>query len=359
MEEFRLVQAEEFQQAIDLADQVFRKEGHLSMGVSFPQVFSAALNQAYGAFIDGKLVSFIGLVPSTLIIEGAEVQAYSIGAVCTQADYRRKGLANKLLQMVFDHVNKSGGSVLFVSGDLSLYLKQGCSYYGKMNHYVIYPDDLQRKEPYRVRELQPYDWFQMRKLINKQKVRYEQSIFDLALLNDAAGFASIFKMKHKILVAEDSKELQAFLVFGVPYHEKEEVDSRVIEWGGDEEAIPSLLRAAFTYGLDSVIFNIPSFQTALTQQLVSLENTVQRYPGTIKIMNLDLLLEQLTPYLEGKIEFSRIDESRIKLTSKDVSGILSNQELEELILTGNPRGQISYPDVFPIPFPFPQGLNYV
>jgi predicted N-acetyltransferase YhbS len=359
MVEYRLLQEKEFQQAIDLADRVFRKEGHVSMGIAFPQVFSSALNQSYGAFIDEKLVSFIGLVPSVLHIEDAEVQAFSIGAVCTEPDYRKRGLANTLLQMIFEHVNNSGGSVLFISGDLPIYMKQGCNYYGKMKQYKIHQDDLHLNEEYTVRELQPYDWFQLRKISQNRCIRYEQSIYEMTLLNEAAGFASIFKMNHKVLVAEENHELKAFLVFGMPYQEQVNVDSRVIEWGGDPLAIRRLLAEAFNNGLNSLLVNVPTFEKALNQLLDSLEKVEVPYPGTMKIMNLDLLLKQLRPYFDGKVEISNEDENNKKLVFEQNSIIISNQELEELIFKGNIKLDSYLDDIFPVPFPLPQGLNYV
>ncbi|WP_059173877.1 GNAT family N-acetyltransferase [Bacillus sp. FJAT-27445] len=360
MTEFRLLHEGDFKQASDLADKVFRKEGHVSMGIAFPQVFSPALNQSYGAFMDGQLVSFIGLVPSVLHIEGAEVQAYSIGAVCTDPDYRKKGLANTLLQMVFEHINKSSASVLFISGDLPIYLKQGCTYYGKMNQYKMHQGDLPAEEDFTIRELGPYDWFQLRKLSQNRPVRYEQSIYDLALLNEAAGFASIFKMNHKVLVAEVNQEVKAFLVFGMPYHgHQEKVDSRVIEWGGDPRAVRSLLSAAFTYNLNSLLANVPTFDLGLNQHLETLPKEELPFPGTIKIMNLDLLLAQLGPYFENKLTISNVDENHKELQFNQSSVIMGCQELGEVILKGNEDSDLSLKDVFPIPFPFPQGLNYV
>lgn len=360
MVEFRLLEEREFQQAIELADKVFRKEGHISMGAAFPQVFSHALHQSYGAFIDGTLVSFIGLVPSILHIESAEVQAYSIGAVCTEPEYRKRGIANTLLQMIFDHVNKSGASILFISGDLPLYIKQGCTFYGKLKQYKIQQVDLKPETAYHVRELQPTDWFQMRKISQRRPVRYEQSIFEMAQLNESAGFASIFKMKHKVLVAEENKQIKAFIIFGVPYQEQKNVESRIIEWGGDPTAIVSLLKEAVTYGIDSLLFNIPTYEKELIQKLdLALESVEQSFPGTIKIMNLDLLLQQLAPYFKDKLQISNIDENNKSLINKKNSVSINNRELEELILKGNNNIDSYSKDLFPVPFPFPQGLNYV
>jgi len=359
MAEFQLLKEEDFQQASDLADKVFRKEGHVSMGKAFPQVFSPAFNQSYGAFMDGKLVSFIGLVPSVLHIGGAEVQAFSIGAVCTEPDYRRRGLANKLLQMVFDHLHKSGASVLFVSGDLPIYLKQGCTFYGKMNQYKLSEGDLEAAEGFTIRELQPFDWFKLRKLGNARLVRYEQSLYELALLNERAAFASIFKMNHKVLVAEENGELIGFLMFGVPYDGQEKADSRAIEWGGDPRAVKSLLASTFAYGLNSLLVNVPAFEKDLNRQLDDLPKEELPFPGTMKIMDLDLLLSQLSPYFENKLSITTKDETHKELRFGEQTVLISNQELEELLLKGLKDMDSLLDDLFPIPFPFPQGLNYV
>ncbi|CEG26433.1 GNAT family N-acetyltransferase [Bacillus sp. B-jedd] len=359
MTEFRLLKEEDFQHASDLADKVFRKEGHVSMGMAFPQVFSPAFNQSYGAFMDGKLVSFIGLVPSVLHIGGAEVQAFSIGAVCTEPDYRRRGLANTLLQMVFDHLHKSGASVLFVSGDLPIYLKQGCTFYGKMNQYKFGEGDLEAAEGFGIRELEPFDWFQLRKLGNARPVRYEQSLYELALLNERAAFASIFKMNHKVLIAEENGELKAFLMFGVPYEGQEKADSRAIEWGGDPAAVRSLLASAFTYGLNTLLVNVPAYEKELNGQLDGMSKEKLPFPGTMKIMDLDLLLSQLGPYFENKLSITAKDENQKELRFGEQTVLISNQELEELLLKGSKDMDPLLDDVFPIPFPFPQGLNYV
>ncbi|WP_251552218.1 GNAT family N-acetyltransferase [Neobacillus muris] len=359
MAEYRLLEKEDFQQAIDLADKVFRKEGHVSMGIAFPQVFSSALHQSYGAFIDGKLVSFIGLVPSIVHIEKAEVQAYSIGAVCTEPDYRRRGFANALLEMIFEHVNRSGASVLFISGDLPIYIKQGCSYYGKMKQYVLNQGDIQVNDGYTIRELQQFDWFDLRRISQNRCIRYEQSIYELALLNESAGYASIFKNHHKVLIAEKNQEVRAFLVFGVPYDEQEKAESRVIEWGGEPGVIKSLVGKAFTYGIHSLIFNLPAYETELVQQLEPYEKAERLFPGTMKIINLEVLLKQLRPYLEGKVEISTVDENHKKLSYHDTSVQMKNEEVEELIYKGSKQADSYLQEIFPIPFPFPQGLNYV
>ncbi|MGG3468199.1 GNAT family N-acetyltransferase [Neobacillus pocheonensis] len=359
MVEFRLLKDDEFDQAVALADQTFRDDENTSMGEAFPQVFSPALKQSYGAFINGKLISFIGLVPSVIHLGSAEIQAYSIGSVCTHPDHRKKGYASILLNIVFDHVKRANAAILFISGSLPLYIKAGCLFYGKLNKYDIHKHDLQISEGYSVRELLPYDWFYLRKLIQARKVYCEQSIFEFAVLNQAKSYASILKMKHRILVAEAENEMKGFVVLGVSDSSAGESTSRVIEWGGDPQAIQAILAESFQYGFSSIRMSIPTYEWELNRLLHSFEKTVATFPGTIKITNLDLFLEQLKPYLSGKIEIINVDEKHKKVLFNQKSMIVDNDAFERLILSGDSNLDGCLNDIFPIPLPFPEGLNYV
>ncbi|MEH7380545.1 GNAT family N-acetyltransferase [Bacillus sp. JJ1533] len=357
--EYRLLQEDEFGQAIELADGVFREEGHVSMGEAFPHVFSPAFNQSYGAFEDKTLVAFIGLVPSVICSENAEIQAYSIGAVCTHPDYRKRGIGTHLLKQVFAHIQKAGASILFVSGDLPIYKKAGCTYYGEVYRYDLHPGSLESNRKYTVRELLPYDWFHIRKLSHNRPVRYEQSLFELALLRQSAGFASIFKAKQNVLVAEEDGVEKGFLVMTTPTQEENQAFSRVIEWGGEPKAITSLLAESFRFGMDTLRVKVPWFETKLIESLDSLNKIKTAYPGTIKIMDLDILLEQLAPYFEGKITISSTDANQKQLTWKQHSITVENQMLEQMILTGEHGLDYDFSGIFPVPLPYPEGLNYV
>lgn len=360
MIEFRLLETrEEFEQAAKLADVVFKREGTTSMATAFPQVFSTSLKQSYGAFEDGRLVSFIGLVPSVLHIHNAELQVYSIGTVCTHPDYRKRGLANTLLQKIFDHIQKAEGSLLFVSGALPLYLKQGCTPYSKVNKYKLVSSSLSKSSEYTVREMNEYDWFRIRKIGNERHVRYEQSIFDLAMLKEASGYPSIFRQKNKVLVAEFNNEMKAFIVFTVPVEDTANVESHLMEWGGDPSAIRTLLAETFQYNIEVLNANIPSYDE-LINELKSTQFEQSPFPYfTVKIIDIDRLLQQLEPYFEGKVEIEKIDDSTYQITNQKEIYEVSIDELQEWLLHGTTVTNPDLERVFPIPFPSPQGLNYV
>src|ERR1700724_1990061 len=100
MAEIHQVQGHEMNEAIQLADAVFRDAEQVSMAEAFPLVFSQSLGQSLGAFEQGKLVAFIGIVPAFIKVWLSRLPIYSLGAVCTHPDYRGRGYAGDLLNAI-------------------------------------------------------------------------------------------------------------------------------------------------------------------------------------------------------------------------------------------------------------------
>lgn len=140
MTEYKLVREQEWSQAVSLADRVFRDDEQKSMAEGFPLVFSPALRQSYGAFEEGRLVAFIGLVPHLIRIGTAILKTFSIGAVCTDPDERGRGHAGRILELVQQHAADAGASLLLVSGARPLYTRAHCYPYGEMHRYGLTPD---------------------------------------------------------------------------------------------------------------------------------------------------------------------------------------------------------------------------
>src|SRR4051812_3407039 len=115
MTEIRFANNEELKQAAALADSVFRDSEQTSMGVAFPQIFSAGLNQSMAAFEAGKLVAFMGLVPNIINVGHSQLQIHCLGSVCTDPEYRGKGHASLILEQIYAFIKQSGSCMLLVS----------------------------------------------------------------------------------------------------------------------------------------------------------------------------------------------------------------------------------------------------
>ncbi|GIP31549.1 GNAT family N-acetyltransferase [Paenibacillus sp. J2TS4] len=373
-----LLTQKELDEAAKLSDSIFRDSEQGSMQTAFSHVFSEPLGQSYGAFDDGKLVSFMGLVPVVLRIGEAKLPAYSLGSVCTHPDYRGRGTASEILALIFDHMNKAGAPLLLVSGGRSLYTRAGCHTFGQVHHYQWeegqpFPSS-SLPEGAIVRELAPTDWFRLHKLARGRFSRYEQSLWDLAGLIHANALSSCFKLTHKVVVAQKADgDLLAFAVVGIPYLDNPKRGPHLFEWGGAADAIPALLNyAAQAYGMKQLTIPVPWHEEQLVAALEGLPRKTGKANGTICITDPERLLDELRPYLmsvdaktAAALQIKRLENGGTHVSLDGSAATLSVQETISLFFDPDPEIDAPEPlkgrlaSLFPIPFPYDAGLNYV
>ncbi|MGP4106044.1 GNAT family N-acetyltransferase [Virgibacillus sp. L01] len=364
--EIRHLKEQEFDQAIDLSNQTFREKDHTSMGEAFPQVFSRQLNQSFAAFEGDKLVSFIGLVPSKMVIGSAELNTFSIGSVCTHPDYQGQGISTAILEEVYDFIDQAGASLLFVSGDRGLYRRNDCYHFGKVYNYKI--DNLPGEQKYQdsVRKGSATDLFQVDDLIKAKQVRYETNIWEWAVLLDAGGYASIFKQKQALYVTENNGAIEAYVVIGIPENENKTEFALVTDWGGNPEAI----REIFTDLLaNSIVLKLEvtvPWQDSLHDELSDLPSEAEQNGGTVHIVNPERLIEQVMPYL---MEKSLAVAEKLTITSEDGNVILQYNEsqfhlppsdLVKMLFDFQDNAELeAMKSLLPIPLPSTIGMFYV
>lgn len=89
----RSLTVEELPEAVALSTEVF-DPGGTSMGLQFPLLFSADNVGELRVFSEGgRLVSLVGCLHQTILVEGHPLPVGSIGSVCTRPEYRGRGLA--------------------------------------------------------------------------------------------------------------------------------------------------------------------------------------------------------------------------------------------------------------------------
>lgn len=378
MAEIRLVRQEEFEEAVRLADAVFRDEAQSSMGEAFPGIFRNGLKQSWGAFEEGKLVSFMGLVPGLIRVGPARLRLYSLGSVCTHPDHRGKGYAGLLLEQALNHIERAGASLLLVSGDRSLYRRAGCLPFGSVKRYEITSNVSERlnmpTEEGQVRELQETDWFQVHRLAEAQNVRYESGVKEFIQLVRSEAYAGIFNMKHKIWVTEREGILTAFVVLALPTGIAPVKPPFLVQWGGDErDSLRLLFHAREVSGLPLLEADIPWHETEMHRLLEGASYSERKNEGTVKIVNVDRLWEQLAPYTESK-ESEKTREwvpeisekgNGVRLTCDGVTVCFTMEELILLIFDpdfawNGPQSVVKMlRDLVPVPLPYTAGLHYV
>lgn len=385
MVEVRALQVGELAAAAALADATFRDEEQFSMAQAFPNIFSHSLReQSYGAFDDGKLVSFMGVVPTVVHVGDARLNVFSIGAVCTHPDYRGYGLASDVLAKAMAHIDRADGALMLVSGTRSLYTRIGCHLFGAVTRFVLKPTharSLLAEAPTGVviRELEPADWLKLAALAAARPVRFEQSVWDLAALIDAEAYASCIKLAHKVLVAEENGQLRGFLVASVPYANGSKRPPHAFEWAGDAETIRLLAAAAVDrYALTELEIPVSWFETALLERLqqpfAEKKEQQEQNLGTVKVIQAERLLAQLRPYLRARdaevseqLTVRQLANGDTVVSVADASTQLTPQGFISLLFDPEPNFgvdvdvqlQAQLKRLFPIPFPYSAGLNYV
>lgn len=378
MTEIRLVPAADLEHAIQGATAIFRKGVQTSMGVAFAAVYSSALSQSFGAYEDGKLVSFMGLVPATMRIGPARLPMFSIGSVYTLPEYRGRGYAGDLLQAVKAHVLACGGALVYISGARSLYTRNQCHLFGAIERYAIKPthgEQLRQagaRAGISVRELEPTDWHYVHVLASTRRIAYEQSVRELAELIANEAYASCFNLSHRTLVATKDGRVVAFAVVATPDERGSEQTPFVVEWAGETDAlVASFGHAVATYGLEQLEVPVAWHQQKLSKRLSGIPSTAGRNLGTLHITDAKGLFDSLAPYWRsnGSDKLPRIQtlaDHRYVLTVSDGHMFeLDSESLVSLLFDPVPTLPAALGvrgvklGLFPVPLPYAGGLNFV
>ena len=365
--DIRKVNAEEIDQAVQLADHIFRESGHTSMGDAFPHIFSSGNKHNFGAFDGDRLVSFIGLVPNTIRIGQATLNVFSIGSVCTHDDYRGQGLASTLLQRVYHYIDQSGASLLFISGDRGLYSRNHCYHYGQSHHYTIKGEDRESTYKGTIRQGQETDLFQINQLRSKQPVRFESSLWEWATLLDASGYTSISKMKQTLFIAEHDGKVEGYLVMGIPEQTSSSTHGIVTECAGPSQIVLDMLHYVLEkYDMPAIDVSLP-WHAPYREVLYDYQTEVTQGDSTIYLVDSERLLEQLKPYLNEKapqlaqyLHITKQAEQMHTLSYNNTTKQYTTAELIELIFNVPKETKpTELETIFPVPLPDTEGMYYV
>jgi GNAT superfamily N-acetyltransferase len=379
LEEIRLVKQAEMKEAIAASDRIFKRDSDmLSMGEAFPILFSETYSHSFGLFADGKLLSFMGLVPAQIRIGRSRVNVFSIGSVFTLEEARNRGLAGRVLEHIKGYSKQAGAPLLLVSGDGPLYSRAGCRPFGELVQYVWTPElagrwnASGRAKTYQVSEARHQDVLHLHRLAAQRYAAYEQSIWDISLLLKTEADVSNRKMKQRVYAVRSNEKIVAFAVVALPASASRS-NPYVVEWAGEAEALVALLSHVVNeFGLDRLdIFAAPHEQ-AMHAALKAAESQNIRNQGTVLLVDPKQLFEQLKPYIEEKLP---VVGKLLRVINTDDGAQWGYPGLpdvtfryEQLIsLLFDRYHGLELPaawaeittELFPLPFPYTGGLNFV
>lgn len=347
------------------------------MGTAFPAIFAPGQSHSYGAFAGDRLVSFMGLVPFTLQIGPARLHVFSMGAVCTHPDYRGQGLASRLLDLCKQHAEQAGASLLFISGDRSLYTRAQCYPFGRTERVALDAAGAarlaaaSRAAADAGRQLRPYtaaDAFAVQEAAHARSVAYAQSLTELQLLLGAEAYASCAKLAHQTLVAAPEQGgVDAFAVIAAPGRYPGKSPAQAIEWAGAPEAVGALLADAVER------FNLPKLEVAvgwhergLAQLLreAGVPAEADSNGGTVYLVSAARLIEQAAPYWAANqspiptVTLQPDGTYRVELAcSKPLE--LPPGELISLLFDPSSPHREDAPGWLPVPLPYTNGLHFI
>ena len=165
----------------------------------------------------GKPVSQIGIFHDQFKMYDGTIQVGSIGGVCTHPDYRKHGLASRLMEHCTQQLVDEGARLMLISGDAGVYLRLGNVFQGKYMYFSIKPEqESQRRAAPAdliVRRATPADALICSELYQAEPVHFVRQKSDFVYaLNDP--------MSHRYVhvdqwIVERSGQVMAYLFLGV------------------------------------------------------------------------------------------------------------------------------------------------
>ncbi len=374
MEGPRSASIDEFNQVIDLINNVFRitRNHKPTMQYEFPHLLNKKnIDNMIVIKEDNKIVADVNYLKQDVVVQGANITVASIGAVCTHSEYRGRGYSSKILDKVEEKMKNEGIDVVLISGTRDLYRRRMCSKVKSHFKYEFTPNN--EYIDFEIKEYKAEHLNKMIQLYNLNSSRYLRTYDEFKVLLDSATIPwGTFSYKKYVFLKQD--EVFGYLIIRVIDDGKKY--GQVIETYGNTNTIyMALKKVAYNLQLENICHyvHIKEYNNHF-EQYDSRELDCQQ--GTLKIINYEKFMKDLSPYFHQYVEKDILDE--IKFSKEDEGDliefgnekvIIDNLEnLNKLIFQGDTE-KIKYQNecsnikkfietVFPIPFVWSANLNY-
>ncbi|WP_142413992.1 GNAT family N-acetyltransferase [Hathewaya massiliensis] len=384
MEMPRSAKKEEFNQVIELINQVFRlSNGHKpTMQDEFPLLLRESNVENMIIISNGeKPVSTVNYMHEDILIQGVKVKAASIGAVCTYEDYRKKAYSSKILDRVEEKMFKENIDFALVSGERSLYTRRGFMQVKNFYKYIFKPKKTEMD--FNLSEYEESYFPHMVDMYNSKATRYYRTLEEFnTLLNSATIPWGNFTYKKYALLGkegsfhwEEGIKVLGYVIVRV-ITEKEKKYGEIVEAAGTSEVLSEAFKnIAYDLNLNEITYNV---------HLRDRESYIDGYSkvefgnmgGTVKIINFKSFMDNLKPlfyqYTDREIvdnmEFYEDQEYCVFKYKDEIIKIKGKDATTNLVFAGPMEEKIDFsgaPNIeklirynFPIVFPWPYNLNY-
>lgn len=399
----RSLMIEELAQAVELSTEVFYPGG-TSMGLQFPLLFAPDNVGQLRVFSEGgRLVSLVGCLHQTILVEGHPLPVGSIGSVCTRPEYQGHGLARRLVSDVFGRLRAAGIPVALISGDRGLYKQLGCVEAGCFERFELTGDDWARfltsrerrrtlRDEVSCRPFEERDLPVLHELYRREPVRFFRSLeqFDKLVWKHPRLKRLLGDERIVVAYRERPERVSAYVITRVRAVQAGLTRLHIVEYAGVRDAVIDTIGTIIGETSPSVItFTVPANDGQLLDLLTAdgLSGTRCTLPGhTLFITDPGTLLAKLASYIQERTGMEvgkevliaeapgvsegqetrwnlRVGGELVEIPSRQhftrlVFGGMTPQDLESIVPRGGTAARRFLEQAFPVPLPVP-GLNYV
>ena len=254
---------------------------------------------------EGRLVSQIDTFHDLIRVYGGEIQAGSVGGVCTHPDYRGHRLAGRLMEYCTQELVDAGANLLLISGGRGLYTRLGNVPHGRFLSFAITPpqgDGMPGAEGLVVRRATPADAAACARLYAAEPVHFARVHADFVeALQDPPGNTYVYADRWMI---ERAGEAVAYLCLGSPWHEELGAGIRHTgEYAGSRVAVAAVLGTLFAAGgVRELTWRVAWQDGELIQLLQAKGYRAEVAPldgHTYRILNFPRFMADLRPLLKA------------------------------------------------------------
>ena len=376
----RPVRREELRSLVQLLNKIFRPKTW-DIQDEYPHLFNEDNIENLLVVVDnGHVVAHLGIFFHDVAIYGCRFTVGCIGAVATAEEYRGQGLASKLLFDAFDRFDKADGSLILISGDRGLYLRNGCVPVSRATRFDIsrsFADEHANQE-LSLRGFSTKEILTVSALYCQEPVRFLRPVEDYHYFLHS-GMAMDHPSDLWLLQRKDQT-----VAYTIVQRARDSIAPGIVEYAGDRRAIiGSLSKLIDSSGsTDSLSLYVPVADKLSRWQLQDLGLTpvgkeMDACGSTVRIQNFPRFFQCMRPYLAEILGSSIVDSVRVEDSGSDITFYFGKEKLtlsrddatalvfgtsegKECQVLEEHKGPVAEAlhELFPIPAPW-YGLNFV
>ncbi|MNN18826.1 hypothetical protein D3C81_1320450 [compost metagenome] len=266
---------------------------------------------------------------------------------------------------------------MFISGDRSLYTREGSVFFGSANKITIEEGAVSKynansSTSWNYRDMVPEDIFTLHHLLTNKSSSFQWGISDLQQSIGTSAYATLNKKIQITRIAyTDNNEIAAAIILMIPGENtpvQEQKTGQVLEWAGNPSAAYELIYDAFSkYRLSSLSIFLPWQDIELIKMLQKDHTQSEKVnnAGTVLVVDEGALIQQagLDMAASGETYITILGNNRYELHTKDEKTVIEGSaQLSSVIF--NPDTEIigsksTCHNPFATPLPYMYGLYFI